>query len=93
MASKFWWYGVTVKEVNVVNRPNKTPLIFIDLIDPSNFESTGQYMFLPEDRAEQAPRKGEVVDVYTKPGTYNGKPSFTFASIVPSKTVAASKVG
>lgn len=91
MNSKFTWLGVTIKEVRTVPRPNKTDLVFVDLVDPVTYETSGQYMYMPEDRNEMMPRKGDVVDVYTKPGLYNGRASITFASIQPSKTLATSK--
>ncbi|OMD76576.1 hypothetical protein [Paenibacillus odorifer] len=91
MNSKFTWLGVTVKEVRSVQRPNKTDLVFVDVVDPVTFETSGQFMYMPEDRNEMMPRKGDVVDVYSKPGMYNGRASITFASIQPSKTLATSK--
>ena len=93
MKSKFVWNDLVVKEVRPVPRPGKSDLVFIDLVDPVTYESSGQYMYMPENRSEVMPRQGDVVDVYTKPSLYNGRASITFASIQPSKTAAASKVG
>lgn len=92
MESRFVWKGLVVKDVNVVERQGKTPLTFVDVVDPETFESSGQYLYLPEDRSEQVPSRGTVVDVYTKPGIYNGRPSIQFASVKPSKPMGAAKV-
>lgn len=91
MNSPFVWNGLVVKEVRNVPRQDKTPLVFIDLIDPATYETSGQFMYMPENRNEVAPRQGDKVDVYTKPSIYNGRASITFASIVPAAAGATSK--
>lgn len=87
--SKFIWRELVVKDINVVERPNKSPLTFVDVVDPQTYETSGQYIYLPQDREEQLPPRGTVVDVYTKPGLYNGRPTISFASVVASKPATA----
>ncbi|OBZ15170.1 hypothetical protein A8L34_29590 [Bacillus sp. FJAT-27264] len=93
LKSKFVWRNVVVKEVRNVPREGKSNLVFVDLVDPSTYETSGQYMYMPEDRVELPPRQGDVVDVYTKPSMYQGRASITFASIVPAAASTASKAG
>lgn len=90
--SRFIWRELVVKDISVIERNGKAPLTFVDVVDPQTYESSGQYIYLPEDRNEQLPPRGTVVDVYTKPGLYNGRPTISFASVVASKpaTVKAS---
>ncbi|MND45555.1 hypothetical protein D3C76_316220 [compost metagenome] len=83
--SKFMWSGLVLKDVNVLQRPGKSDLIFVDVVDPNTYESSGQYLYLPVDRNEELPPVGTVVDVYTKFGNYQGKASINFASIKASK--------
>lgn len=85
MVSRFVWKGLVVKDVNIVERAGKAPLTFVDVVDPQTYESSGQYLYLPENRSEQCPPRGAVVDVYTKPGIYNGRPTINFASVQISK--------
>ncbi|WP_263560719.1 hypothetical protein [Paenibacillus polymyxa] len=88
--SKFVWKELVIRNINVLERQGKSNLIFVDLIDPQTYEASGEYLYMPEDRSEQLPPKGTVVDVYCKPGMYNGRPNLSFASVVASK--AANKV-
>lgn len=87
--SRFMWKGLLIKSVNVLEREGKSDLTFVDLVDTATYESSGQYLYLPDDRSEELPPPGTLVDVYTKPGTYNGRPSISFASIKPSKVAAS----
>ncbi|MEK3837930.1 hypothetical protein [Paenibacillus sp. FSL R7-0128] len=91
MNSPFVWNGLVVKEVRNVPRPGKSDLVFIDLIDPATYETSGQFMYMPENRNEVAPRQGDRVNVYTKPSNYQGRASITFASIVPAAAGAGAK--
>ncbi|MNY19876.1 hypothetical protein D3C86_1533330 [compost metagenome] len=93
MKSKFVWSGLVVKEVRNVPRNGKANLVFVDLVDPATYETSGQYMYMPDDKTEAPPRQGDVVDVYTKPGMYNGRANLTFASIVPAAATSAAKAG
>lgn len=90
--SRFVWKELVLKDVSVLDRPGKTPLTFVDVVDPNTYESSGQYLYLPVDRGEQLPPKGSLVDVYTKPGTYGGRPAISFASVTLSKATGAQKV-
>lgn len=93
MNSKFVWRGLVVKEVRNVARNGKSNLVFVDLVDPATYETSGQYMYMPDNKNEIPPRQGDKVDVYTKPGMYNGRANLTFASIVPAETNATVKAG
>lgn len=90
--SRFMWKELVLKDVNILERPGKSSLTFVDVVDPQTYESSGQYLYLPEDRNEQIPPKGTIVDVYTKPGMYNGRPAISFASVQASKPMGANKV-
>lgn len=86
--SKFVWRELVLKDARRVDRQGKSPLIFVEVVDPKTYESSGQYLYLPEDRNEQLPPIGTVVDVYTKPGLYNGKNTISFASVTTSAALA-----
>lgn len=89
--SKFMWKELVLKDVNVVKREGKSDLVFVDVVDPNTYESSGQYMYMPVDRAEVLPPVGTIVDVYTKPGNYAGRPSINFGSVQASKPNAVQK--
>lgn len=84
IVSPYSWKGLVIKDINIVERAGKANLTFVDLIDPETYETSGQYMYLPEDRNEILPPKGTKVDVYTKPGMYQNRATISFASIVPA---------
>jgi len=86
--SKFVWRELVIKSVNVIERQGKASLTFVDVVDPKTYETSGEYLYLPENRNEVLPERGTVVDVYTKPGMYNGRPNISFASVVASKALA-----
>lgn len=91
MRSRFTWKELVIKDVRILKREGKSDLIFVDVVDPGTYESSGQYLYLPEDRNEVCPPVGTVVDVYTKPGIYNGKAAISFASVVASPVPIGAK--
>lgn len=86
--SRYMWKGLTLKSVNKIERAGKSPLLFVDLIDPLTFETSGEYLYMPTDRNEELPAVGTIVDVYTKPGMYNNRATITFASVKASSGVS-----
>lgn len=84
--TKYVWTGLVIQDIKAISRQGKQDLRFVSLIDPQTYETSGEFMYMPDDRAEQLPPKGTKVDVYTKPSTYQNKASIMFASIVPTKT-------
>ncbi|MNW41504.1 hypothetical protein D3C74_186450 [compost metagenome] len=92
IVSKFAWRELLLKDVQVIKSKKGTDLVFVDVVDTKTYESSGQYLYLPVDRNEEIPPVGTIVDVYTKPGQYQGRPSINFASIKASKPAAQTKV-
>lgn len=80
--------NVAVKSVNVIERADKKPLVFIDLVDTDTFQNTGEMMYLKKDMTmndimslKQLERK-KVKAVLTI-GVYNNRPSVNLVEVSP----------
>jgi hypothetical protein len=82
--------NLVLKSVDVIERENKNPLVFVEFIDTDTFESTGQIIYLKEDMninyisslksLEKKPVKATV-----QINTYNGRSSLSVLDLQPIK--------
>lgn len=79
---------VAVKKVNLLEREGKKPLVFIELVDPESFESTGEMMYLNQDADLNAlmslkSLERKKVKATLRLGTYNNRPSVNITNVTP----------
>jgi hypothetical protein len=78
---------VVLKDVSIVEREGKKPLIFVEFVDRKTFASTGQMMFISEEQKAHdiTPLKLQSVDAVIGLDVYNNRTSVTVHKITARK--------
>ncbi len=72
-----------LKKVNVIERQGKSPLTFVDFVNPDTYESTGDFIFINNKIPVETLKAmiGKEVKASIEIGSYQGRQSFTCVDI------------